>query len=1429
MSSGFTPPNSSNENVSPDTLQLTSSSDAVMDPSTTGLIPGSATRISGFVGDQGSGRSRDSSSDTGTPYGPMRSPRNPMVFNHVQHNQMLSVGPTPAQVIEYGNLIAQQQATQVVAQVQQRAEQVVLQHQSHVEASAREYVSSIEQQASASVAQRRQEIESQAVDFRHAVEQQAHAMHQTSLEQLAIMQRRLEQLEIENQQLRSQVFALNRADNGTGPELIPHNTIGQGGEHRNFMDPHVRAELDVVRGDMQQLIAAVRELSGRGFNHPAPIIASSHVPRNVASGPPPHSAMCGSSQLGSPFVTPSVPQRDPLRRCDDDGDDSDEEAHGSPAGSPPFRGDGIRVGIEEGDVYSHKDLKDLKISKLPENAASFRGWKNALITQFSSIDRTGGTIMRWLQEAFRETSDDHLETMKSDSAGLPRLDAFIAAQVSDATHLKGEFGMEVQSYIERSQLGGICPRGRAMLCLLTRRFRIDKIRGANISQQSLLQLNLEGYSQSQLRTFKERTEYVLNSLPIESLPNDETLFTWLFHRLKPCKMMSRYIDKIRDAPRGSRKRSFAWLWSRFGDLLDELREDENERSIQQALGFSKQPAVGGAPAKAAPKGPKSQGQAKPPPVPISKPKIEGASDVAGVPAHKGGGKGGKGKQDIVSKGPQKPSVTKPPPKKQATNPPVCIFWKDGNCTYGDRCRFSHPKETTPAAPAKSDPKPKAKSSVPASVAILAASILGAQGASTATSSNAHGVSGHAHHAPTGSFQASMQDWPSIGLHKNLADDANLSSTWLQACPLPGQHKNLAAAGLKLSPLESTHVNLSTLHEYTQEPHASAQEQPTIGCHKNLVQKMFDMFQGLFSFFGGLFPRYHQNLDATQDTLQNSYDQCGVHAAKINAAVGALASIAKASSQPGTRTVTLEWLGDTGAGRDLGSVRAFKEQGVSEDILNQVVRETAEPLAFQTGGGPKKGKTTVGCQGAMTGSRDMYMLTDCPILKSIGQLVEVNQLPFVWLPKQKPFLVVDQSGFQAQWQPDSIWEADRVEEFVPIFREEVTLIPGNPAALDEGQKDDEISVASPSLAPSDIFAHSDDEAFRRDHVSVDRENSPPAEPPAIVSDERIASDHGSLPAGPPAVASDERIASDADSEPDDLPALQQLQREVGSNLHQATHFPKNRMCDICCRARMYKRRFSRRKADENKGAIPDPKAFGERLSTDFIVVNRSSSASKASPSTPSAAGGASGESYVHVVRDDYSGALRCFPTNTKGADGLYQNFKAFVGPKVADQPTVLVHSDSAPEITSAIKSLGWFCEPTLANHWPHNAVIEREIRTIQEVTRAVHLGAGFNLYPHLWPLSVQYASVVLTATRGNPSRYELATGHQFEGQLIPLGRLVHYKVVDHEKFEASTRPAVFAGYQIDLAYAFRHVVWVLDYQKTQGQGAGIPSADPSPVC
>jgi hypothetical protein len=40
--------------------------------------------------------------------------------------------------------------------------------------------------------------------------------------------------------------------------------------------------------------------------------------------------------------------------------------------------------------------------------------------------------------------------------------------------------------------------------------------------------------------------------------------------------------------------------------------------------------------------------------------------------------------------------------------------------------------------------------------------------------------------------------------------------------------------------------------------------------------------------------------------------------------------------------------------------------------------------------------------------------------------------------------------------------------------------------------------------------------------------------------------------------------------------------------------------------------------------------------------------------------------------------------------------------------------------------GFIHEPTLARRWPHNSVIEREIRTLEELTRASHLGAGFHI-------------------------------------------------------------------------------------------------------
>ena len=65
------------------------------------------------------------------------------------------------------------------------------------------------------------------------------------------------------------------------------------------------------------------------------------------------------------------------------------------------------------------------------------------------------------------------------------LDSFLASQISDAKYMKGEFGLDVQAYIERAHAHGVLPSGRAMLAMLSRRFHVDRVRGATVTQQTL--------------------------------------------------------------------------------------------------------------------------------------------------------------------------------------------------------------------------------------------------------------------------------------------------------------------------------------------------------------------------------------------------------------------------------------------------------------------------------------------------------------------------------------------------------------------------------------------------------------------------------------------------------------------------------------------------------------------------------------------------------------------------------------------------------------------------------------------------------------------------------------------------------------------------------------------------------------------------------
>ena len=98
----------------------------------------------------------------------------------------------------------------------------------------------------------------------------------------------------------------------------------------------------------------------------------------------------------------------------------------------------------------------------------------------------------------------------SGCAQLPCLDAAILTQPK---HLKGDLGVQFQAYVEQCQMHHVSPKGRFMLQLIAKRFQLDLNRGANLTQQSLLQLTLDSYTSDGLSKFIERIELVLNSIP----------------------------------------------------------------------------------------------------------------------------------------------------------------------------------------------------------------------------------------------------------------------------------------------------------------------------------------------------------------------------------------------------------------------------------------------------------------------------------------------------------------------------------------------------------------------------------------------------------------------------------------------------------------------------------------------------------------------------------------------------------------------------------------------------------------------------------------------------------------------------------------------------------------------------------------------------
>ena len=121
--------------------------------------------------------------------------------------------------------------------------------------------------------------------------------------------------------------------------------------------------------------------------------------------------------------------------------------------------------------------------------------------------------------------------------------------------------------------------------MVAHRFFLDQRRGANLTEQALLELQLDTFSYQSLLAFANRVEYILKTIPVAHQPSEQTKFTWLFGRLKKCRLLQRHIDRIKDAHEGSLVRTWDWLFPKQKTLIaeSELREDANETAIKDAL------------------------------------------------------------------------------------------------------------------------------------------------------------------------------------------------------------------------------------------------------------------------------------------------------------------------------------------------------------------------------------------------------------------------------------------------------------------------------------------------------------------------------------------------------------------------------------------------------------------------------------------------------------------------------------------------------------------------------------------------------------------------------------------------------------------------------------------------------------------------------
>ena len=114
--------------------------------------------------------------------------------------------------------------------------------------------------------------------------------------------------------------------------------------------------------------------------------------------------------------------------------------------------------------------------------------------------------------------------------------------------------------------------------------------------------------------------------------------------------------------------------------------------------------------------------------------------------------------------------------------------------------------------------------------------------------------------------------------------------------------------------------------------------------------------------------------------------------------------------------------------------------------------------------------------------------------------------------------------------------------------------------------------------------------------------------------------------------------DSDDDLEWTPSLRDtLMKEAHSLEHSLTHFPKNRYCEVCRRAKMTQRVHCGKKGADKEGEETPPLHFGHRLRADHIILG--SDLTK----------GSEGEQACFICYGDYSGRVEAFAMTQRTVD------------------------------------------------------------------------------------------------------------------------------------------------------------------------------------